>query len=52
MSKLRWLHSKKEKKRKKYIFFFTVLYIITWVMIMVCKLHAFAALPILSAHTL
>ena len=41
---------KREKERKK-IFFFTVLYIITWVMIMVCKLHAFAALPILSAHT-
>ena len=51
MSKLRWLHSKKRNK-KKYFFFFTVLYIITWVMIMVCKLHAFAALPILSAHTL
>ena len=45
------LEKKKKRKKKKY-FFFTVLYIITWVMIMVCKLHAFAALPILSAHTL
>ena len=42
---------KKERNKTKSIFF-TVLYINTWVMIMVCKLHAFAALPILSAHTL